>query len=377
MKSFSFAPLGIIALAAILVAMSLTSAAVGGAFAVTACKSPNPCVGGNNTGASSGVRGTAVNSYGVVGVSEKGKAGVYGLSTSQAGVQGKSTSGSGVVGGSNTGNGVWGTSVNLTGLFGESTNGNALVAQALGGGTGVEASSATGYGIYASAGGDDDVILANAGSSNTAVDASASTGYAIKAVNNTGSSIPAAYMNNAGGNGVDSEGSYIGVVARAPASGGYPLVATDQSGNNLFYVDGSGNVAYHGELSHFAVTPRGRSIRTFTTTNESPTIETTGSGMLVNGVAAIAFDPAFADSIGGARYHVLLTPDGDTRGLFVARKDSGGFVVREVQGGRGSFAFDYHVYATDASVAAATAPRTPRAPLTHAGRPKPPEVPRP
>ena len=45
-------------------------------------------------------------------------------------------------------------------------------------------------------------------------------------------------------------------------------------------------------------------------------------------------------------YHVALTPDGDTLGLYVAGKTGSAFVVREVQDGRDSLAFDYHVYGT-------------------------------
>jgi hypothetical protein len=42
----------------------------------------------------------------------------------------------------------------------------------------------------------------------------------------------------------------------------------------------------------------------------------------------------------------MLTPDGDTKGLFVASKSPSGFVVREVQGGHATISFDYHIYAT-------------------------------
>jgi hypothetical protein len=67
---------------------------------------------------------------------------------------------------------------------------------------------------------------------------------------------------------------------------------------------------------------------------------------LINGVAMVALDAAFAQTIDPrVPYHVMLTPDGDTRGLFVASKGPNGFVVREVQGGRGSLTFDYHIYA--------------------------------
>src|ERR1700681_2448076 len=75
-------------------------------------------------------------------------------------------------------------------------------------------------------------------------------------------------------------------------------------------------------------------------------MEDTGSGQLVNGVAFVNLDATFAQSIDPRQaYHVMLTPDGDTRGLFVASKSPNRFVVREVQGGRGSLSFDYHIYA--------------------------------
>lgn len=47
----------------------------------------------------------------------------------------------------------------------------------------------------------------------------------------------------------------------------------------------------------------------------------------------------------------MLTPDGDTKGLYVASKSPTQFVVREVQGGRGSLDFDYHIYASHAGSA--------------------------
>jgi hypothetical protein len=42
----------------------------------------------------------------------------------------------------------------------------------------------------------------------------------------------------------------------------------------------------------------------------------------------------------------MLTPDGDTRACSSQAKALRVFVVREVQGGRGNLAFDYHIYAT-------------------------------
>src|SRR5262249_41115941 len=63
-------------------------------------------------------------------------------------------------------------------------------------------------------------------------------------------------------------------------------------------------------------------------------------------IATVSLNPTFARAIDAHQaYQVMLTPDGDTRGLFVASKSPNGFVVREVQGGRGTLDFDYHIYA--------------------------------
>jgi hypothetical protein len=85
-----------------------------------------------------------------------------------------------------------------------------------------------------------------------------------------------------------------------------------------------------------------------------------------------SIDPRFG-------YQVFLTPDGDTRGLYVANKYTGGFTVREVQGGRGNFNFDYHVYARSAQPALTSiqaAPMVPAFPTQRMSAPaiQPPEA---
>ena len=47
----------------------------------------------------------------------------------------------------------------------------------------------------------------------------------------------------------------------------------------------------------------------------------------------------------GVDYHVFLTPNGDCKGLYVAQKSAGSFVVRELGGGTSSIAFDYRIMA--------------------------------
>jgi hypothetical protein len=141
-------------------------------------------------------------------------------------------------------------------------------------------------------------------------------------------------------------GSYIGVVGRAPSTG-FPFVATDPSGNNLFYVDGSGNVSYKGGLYHITAVSGGALARSFSADSTQPTVEDTGTAQLVDGAAVVRLDPTFAASIDGTTaYRVFVTPGGDTRGLYVTSKSPGAFVVRESQAGRSTVAFDYRIVAT-------------------------------
>jgi hypothetical protein len=122
-----------------------------------------------------------------------------------------------------------------------------------------------------------------------------------------------------------------------------------------FYVNTSGSAHLSGQLTTskgvYART-RGRSGVSriaYGAREAAPEIEDTGEGTLTGGRGEVAFDPAFADSIDPRRsYRVLLTPDGDCKGLYVASKSPGGFTVRELQGGRSSLAFDYRVVATPA-----------------------------
>ena len=75
-------------------------------------------------------------------------------------------------------------------------------------------------------------------------------------------------------------------------------------------------------------------------------MEDTGTAQLERG-SAMRLDPTFASSIEpGISYRVFVTPNGDMRGLFVAAKTAGGFIVREAQAGRSTVSFDYRIVAT-------------------------------
>ena len=61
-------------------------------------------------------------------------------------------------------------------------------------------------------------------------------------------------------------------------------------------------------------------------------------------LAWVPLDASFAEATNAAiTYHVFLTPNGDSNGLYVARKTSAGFEVREHGGGGSNVAFDYRI----------------------------------
>jgi hypothetical protein len=66
---------------------------------------------------------------------------------------------------------------------------------------------------------------------------------------------------------------------------------------------------------------------------ESPEswFEDFGSGQLTRGRAIVRLERAFSALIATKEYHVFLTPEGDSQGLFVADKKRDSFQVREQQ----------------------------------------------
>lgn len=342
--------------------------------AVIKCTNTRPCQTYKNTGLGPGVRGINTNSSpfgsGAIGSAQNGN-GVLGQSVNGDGVNGTSMNAAGVSGTGST-FGTFGYSTASVGVEGQSSTG-----------VGVEGFSSSFWGVEgASSSGVG--IIGISESNSAAIFAAGSTGPAVVATTDAGA--PGAepfFGNNIGGNGADIEGTYIGVIGRAPdcnSGSGFPFVATDQNGNNLMYVDCAGDMFIHGGYGSFLRTHGGSVATAFASESASPTIEDNGTAHLAGGVATVQLDAAFAQAIDTRRtYQVMLTPDGDTRGLYVASKSPTGFVVREVQGGRGSFDFDYHIYASTVGNAATrmtvltkaqAASMGPKAPVAHMTYPK-------
>ncbi len=326
------------------VASSISCSTTGTASCLNVTNSSSGVAVYGTSKSGTGLRGLSTSNFGLKATSTSG-VGVFGQSASgAAGVSGLMTTGTGVLGTvSTSGIGVSGSSPSGFGVYGSTTTGSGygVVSIMNGAGTGAYGSSISGYGSegITSSG---TAVYAQATGTGSAMVASASSGYGL--ISRTAGNVPI-FAQNTSGNAGDFHGSYIGIVARTPAAG-FPFVATDPSGNDLFYVDGSGNVSYKGGLFTFAHLQNGGVAQAYSPKTTAPTIEDTGTAELVNGFAAVRLDPTFSASIDPTSlYRVVVTPNGDSRGLYVPTKTPNGFIVRESQGGHSSLSFDYHIVA--------------------------------
>jgi hypothetical protein len=80
---------------------------------------------------------------------------------------------------------------------------------------------------------------------------------------------------------------------------------------------------------------------------ESPEswFEDFGRAEVVDGRAQVELDNEFAAMVHTDDYHVFLTPEGETQGLYVSARRPDGFEVHEQQGGASNLTFSYRVVA--------------------------------
>ncbi len=321
------------------------------------CATTTACVSGTNTSNGPGVEGTSKSSYGVEGVSTSND-GLKGISSTSNGISGSSTSSK------TTAFGVKGESPYI-GVFGESSKGGGVYGEAPAFGVmGIETSTGSSFAagvVGLTPSGNTDAIgvygVSNEAGpiegSSTGVEGQTKDGYGV--------------VGTASGDGAGVEGDsfdYYGVLGNSYnevggdfTGGSYGVIAdstnvpiaSGKGGENsfTFQVDAAGDITYAGSLNSVSSATNGVKVRTFGPRSAAPTVEDSGSAQLVAGAATVRLDPTFASSIDPhVAYRVFLTPDGDTRGLFVATKTPAGFVVRETQGGRSTLAFDYRIIAT-------------------------------
>ncbi|MEO6990926.1 MAG: hypothetical protein ABI346_07005 [Candidatus Baltobacteraceae bacterium] len=140
------------------------------------------------------------------------------------------------------------------------------------------------------------------------------------------------------------------------AGGGPAMIAnngTASPGGDIMSLDCGGNMILTGTLTTNGTpqiatqTTTGTKVAAFSERDAQATIDDVGDADLRGGYAAVRLEPRFASAIDPhVSYRVFVTPEGDSRGLYVAQKTMNGFVVRENQGGRSSLAFSYRIVAT-------------------------------
>jgi hypothetical protein len=136
----------------------------------------------------------------------------------------------------------------------------------------------------------------------------------------------------------------------ADAESGAAIFSGTGAAASAVTIDAAANITTTGQIFTSGSCSSGcvvhRRVRSYGATAASPMMEDTGEAQLAFGTTYVRLDPSFANAIDPIQsYVVLITPEGDTRGLFVARRTPAGFTVRETSGGRSSTPFAYRIVA--------------------------------
>lgn len=320
-----------------------------------------------------GMRGTATLGTGVIGLSQK--TGISGISTgggvgvagtsSGIGVSGTSTNASaGVFGSTVSGQGVEGVATaNGYGMFGTATNGGIGIggSGSLYGVEGFNTNVASSAAFYANgsggnlfvghgSGGQDVLTIDNFGRV-TSADIFVGTGGSFVTTNSLGVFAEGA---SSGIESISTDPSALLGAVFAQSHGGYVYEGRDGNDNQVFLVDPTGNITITGKIYTAGGCSSGCAIQkglakrvvSYAPREAQPSMEDFGEAQLVDGQAQVRIDVAFANVIDQrANYLVFITPEGESRGLYVVNKTPAGFTVRENQSGRATIPFSYRIVA--------------------------------
>jgi hypothetical protein len=346
---------------------------------------------------------TSTGDAALYGYSHSNAIGVYGYSGGSAGVAGSSSTGNGVQGNASTGIAVRAIGDTGYGMYGSTTSGQAVAGSAQSGiagsfsnnsntnatvqatnyasgssalltnssssqpavvginygatvgvygyspqgqGVGIEGNSIAGIGVYAATNAQStgfqlgsftgpvalwaDSTPPNGDGGGIAVRATANDNNAGNFTNNSQYSTIYSYNYGSGG---DTASPFNTFEAASP--------------NGTCGFGGNGDLACTGQVKALVTTGGGaRKVETYAMQSPENWMEDFGSATLHNGTATVSIDAAFAETVSDrADYHVFLTPNGDSKGLYVVAKTAAGFEVRESGGGTATLSFDYRIVA--------------------------------
>jgi hypothetical protein len=122
-------------------------------------------------------------------------------------------------------------------------------------------------------------------------------------------------------------------------------------------IDVSGNLFCTGTLGAVIRTQTNKATGMYSIQSSEGWVEDFGSGTLSAGVAEVEIASDFAQTISAdSTYRVFLTAGADCEGLYVAKKTSTSFEVRELKKGQSNVPFDYRIVAHRRGFAAARLP---------------------
>jgi hypothetical protein len=166
---------------------------------------------------------------------------------------------------------------------------------------------------------------------------STTPGFGVFGSSDTGSA--AVFVNNTN--------AHYTVFAQNNYATGDPFYAYNSATNKGCMIDYNGDLTCSGSKN--AVVPIHEGSRKVALAAiESPKnwFEDFGSAQLVNGIAVVALDPDFIETVNtDMDYKVFPVPNGDCKGLYVTNKTARSFEVRELGSGTSSVSFDYRITA--------------------------------
>jgi len=275
----------------------------------------------------------------------------YATGTSGYGVNGYSTGNGGIgVYGNATGNangaiypiGVLGhvfSGTAVQGVLDEAGSGQAAVLGQANGHSAIY-TAFQGYGLDAGVWGD---VADSSVATGMAIAGTADNSYAGVFENNS-ASWPALFVHNSGtaGTGVTASAA---VEKGATQKGSFTTMMVGGPGGTCG-IGGSGDFTCTGQIKSLVATAGERTVETYSMQSPENWIEDFGSAELHSGSAVVTIDPAFAVIVSGVTdYRIFLTPNGDSKGLYVTNKTASSFEVRESGGGTASIGFDYRIVA--------------------------------